>query len=625
MEEAPTSSCCIRSCCRSTEVRMDVPKDQITIVSELAQGSESVVYKGVYLERPAAVKRARLQTAVDMDRFHQELQLLCKLSHPNIALLLGARAYPPDYTILFKLYDRGNLSDVLHGEAWKATGPEIIGIALQIARAVSYLHQNGILHRDIKPANILLDNDGGAFLSDFGLAAYSASLEGHTASNWKSFGKPSGGFHKKNMVGTLVYMAPEVLAKEVHTHKSDVYSFAVSMNELATGVVPFSDRLTDPQAHTVLEMRYSEQELSAAIASGLRPVLAGAEVGAGGGEGGRHAPPPRLAALLEQCWHALPEERPSMAAPPSEPGAPGSSSAASEASGKSAEIRGSSSSTVRGALAALLDCSANGLAADGAAAATATDAGGLAHVLPDCGGKGGRRDAAPGPGGDGSASLQTLQTTPPPPPSSRAALQQLLRTDCYTPTVTIGAYESQGGRMTMEDRHFVVRNFGGVEGIHLLGVFDGHRGLCELECWPVDVNPGVAPQDHVASDPDERRRVLADGGFVEWRVNTWRVGKAAIEVTRSLGDGDLKPAVTAEPEITKFFLTPDDEFMVMASDGLWEKVSNKDMASFVYDTVKEPAMCGKRLASEAVDRGSRDNLTVIVAYLIPVSTVERIF
>ena len=54
-------------------------------------------------------------------------------------------------------------------------------------------------------------------------------IEGISVQNWKSSGKPTGGFHKKNMVGTLLYMAPEVLRKEVHTEKSDIYGFAITI------------------------------------------------------------------------------------------------------------------------------------------------------------------------------------------------------------------------------------------------------------------------------------------------------------------------------------------------------------------------------------------------------------
>lgn len=63
----------------------------------------------------------------------------------------------------------------------------------------------------------------------------------------------------------------------------------------------------------------------------------------------------------------------------------------------------------------------------------------------------------------------------------------------------------------------------------------------------------------------------------------------------------------------------------MASDGLWDVISNEDVASIIKDTVKEPAMCSKRLATEAAARGSGDNITVIVVFLRPVSTAERIY
>lgn len=63
----------------------------------------------------------------------------------------------------------------------------------------------------------------------------------------------------------------------------------------------------------------------------------------------------------------------------------------------------------------------------------------------------------------------------------------------------------------------------------------------------------------------------------------------------------------------------------MASDGLWDVLSNSEVVSIIRDTVKEPGMCSKRLATEAAARGSNDNITVIVVFLHPVSTVERIY
>lgn len=73
-----------------------------------------------------------------------------------------------------------------------------------------------------------LDRNFNPHLADFGLAEYKRDLKQVSTGNWKSSGKPTGGFHKKNMVGTLIYMAPEILKKSTHTEKSDVYSFGVS-------------------------------------------------------------------------------------------------------------------------------------------------------------------------------------------------------------------------------------------------------------------------------------------------------------------------------------------------------------------------------------------------------------
>lgn len=74
-----------------------------------------------------------------------------------------------------------------------------------------------------------LDRNFSPHLADFGLAEYKKDLRGVSTENWRSSSKPTGGFHKKNMVGTLIYMAPEILTKEIHTEKSDVYSFGVSI------------------------------------------------------------------------------------------------------------------------------------------------------------------------------------------------------------------------------------------------------------------------------------------------------------------------------------------------------------------------------------------------------------
>ena len=63
---------------------------------------------------------------------------------------------------------------------------------------------------------------------------------------------------------------------------------------------------------------------------------------------------------------------------------------------------------------------------------------------------------------------------------------------------------------------------------------------------------------------------------------------------RSIGDADLKPALTAQPEVRWHQLTSEDEFVVLASDGLWDKLSNQEAVGLVYDTVKQPTMAAQR-------------------------------
>lgn len=105
-----------------------------------------------------------------------------------------------------------------------------------------------------------------------------------------------------------------------------------------------------------------------------------------------------------------------------------------------------------------------------------------------------------------------------------------------------------------------------------------------------------------------------------------RVGAAAIQVTRSLGDFDARrDGLTPEPEVTATALGPADEFVVIACDGVWDVLSSAEAVALVQATVKEPSMCAKRVLAEAMTRGSRDNLTVVVAFLRPVSTLESIY
>ncbi|XP_056691166.1 protein kinase and PP2C-like domain-containing protein isoform X2 [Spinacia oleracea] len=524
--------------------------------------------------------------------------------------------------------------------------------------ALLYLHNLGIVHRDVKPANILMGENLSPHLADFGLAEYGKDLKKSSFLNWKSSGKPTGGFHKKNMVGTLIYMAPEILRTEIHTGKSDVYSFAVSVNELLTGVVPYTDLRAEAEAHTVLEMSYTEQKLIAAVVSDrLRPALVGTESGV----------PLSLLSLIKRCWDADPDTRPSF------------TDIVSVLKSICEEVKN-------------MDEKTNISVERTASSQQFTEQSSNSQLY-------GESINWSNQGAEISNTIYLGVSS-----ITRTSFDFPNDISSYNPVLCWGSFAACGQRETMEDTHFLMPWICDQKDIYVFGIFDGHRGAAAAEfsaqalpkllqsshssgsspaeslvrafvetdlefrnaldshrkskgLIKKDWHPGCTAiaaflvknklyianagdcrailcrdghaialsRDHVASCLEERDRIVKAGGVVKWQLDTWRVGAAALQVTRSIGDDDLKPAVTAEPEITETGLSSEDEYLVMASDGLWDVISNEEVLSIIRDTVKEPSMCSKRLATEAAQRGSKDNITVIVVFLRPVTTAERIY
>ncbi|KAG6552680.1 hypothetical protein Mapa_005627 [Marchantia paleacea] len=116
-------------------------------------------------------------------------------------------------------------------------------------------------------------------------------------------------------------------------------------------------------------------------------------------------------------------------------------------------------------------------------------------------------------------------------------------------------------------------------------------------------------KDHKPNRDDERQRIEEAGGVVMW-AGTWRVG-GVLAVSRAFGDRLLKRYVVAEPEIQEETIRDDVEFLVLASDGLWDVVSNQDAVSMVQaiDNAEDAAT---KLTSEAYAKGSADNITCVV-------------
>ncbi|CAN8229773.1 unnamed protein product [Cochlearia groenlandica] len=122
-------------------------------------------------------------------------------------------------------------------------------------------------------------------------------------------------------------------------------------------------------------------------------------------------------------------------------------------------------------------------------------------------------------------------------------------------------------------------------------------------------NAIAVSRDHKPDQSDERQRIEDAGGFVMW-AGTWRVG-GVLAVSRAFGDRLLKQYVVADPEIQEVKVDSSLEFLILASDGLWDVVSNEEAVGMIK-TIEDPEESAKRLMMEAYQRGSADNITCVV-------------
>ncbi len=198
------------------------------VLEKLGEGAMGTVYKGVdvMVERQVAIKVLRPDIAMRgevVERFRSEAATLAKLNHSSIAALYAffrhdsqlcmVMEYVPGVTLETHLREHGAFSV-------KSAVP----LFCDVLDAIDYAHHQGVLHRDIKPGNILLMPDGGAKVTDFGIA--------------RVLGK-SRMTREGNIIGTLEYIAPERIKGQESDFRSDIYSLGVVLFEMLTGRLPF--------------------------------------------------------------------------------------------------------------------------------------------------------------------------------------------------------------------------------------------------------------------------------------------------------------------------------------------------------------------------------------------------
>ena len=196
--------------------------------SKLGSGGMSTVYlaQDEVLDRPVAVKllhREISEEADQLERFRREARAAARLSHPNLVSVIDAGEDEGRPYIVFEYVEGDTLKKLITDNGGLEID-EAVAYAIEIGRGLIAAHGRKLIHRDVKPQNVLIDLDGRAKVTDFGIAR-SLGTEGMTATG--------------RVLGTTDYVSPEQAMGEVVDERSDVYSLGIVLYEMLTGDVPF--------------------------------------------------------------------------------------------------------------------------------------------------------------------------------------------------------------------------------------------------------------------------------------------------------------------------------------------------------------------------------------------------
>jgi len=197
--------------------------------SELGRGGMATVYLAheITLDRKVAIKvmaPSMILGAGMVERFKREARTAAQLSHPNIIPIYAVHETDGLLFAVMKLVE-GTPLDAVMKELKQLPVPMVQGILAQVGGALGYAHRHGVIHRDVKPANILIDDEGWAVVTDFGIAKVTDNV-----------GLTSTGM----AIGTPTYMSPEQATADVVTGAADQYSLGIVAYEMLTGRPPFT-------------------------------------------------------------------------------------------------------------------------------------------------------------------------------------------------------------------------------------------------------------------------------------------------------------------------------------------------------------------------------------------------
>ncbi len=233
--------------------------ERYKIYTLLGGGGQGEVYRAddMKLGKFVALKVLHAKGREERRRLRLEARVAQEVSHPNVCRVHDIGAFGKHVYLSMEYVDGEDLGSILHREVGSLGEGEKLSIAYQLCAGLQAIHEAGVVHRDLKPGNVMIGGRGRVVISDFGLAEIGAGIPDPKSGTWR-------------------YMAPEQLAGEGVSQKSDLYALGLLLFELFCGKSPFSARcpeeLMEVQRQKLAFPAQLKPEVKEAIRQCLQPL-----------------------------------------------------------------------------------------------------------------------------------------------------------------------------------------------------------------------------------------------------------------------------------------------------------------------------------------------------------------